>query len=340
MSKTIAVVNNGSQQIAISSMKLGKKEVVSDERVSSWLEESSSGEAPLTSILPVTANLKHSGKHIHFASGKYEREASDGFILVITGAIGAIVGTMVASVFMEVQEAIPGFMVLLGSVGIGTGLGAFGWRPFVQAYSSSYAILWSKLMSVQSQGMQAWLETRYNIQVTAEVLQEMATFVLRNDSTIPFTDVNGQLWMLGIDQKIGKYVVEPQQASLEVADTPALMSQAPVTVSVGVKDLPVEVQSVVDLVDARVAQLHQFALTTEEAHIVSRAIKDAQEAVMTFEQLRILGAEASGVVQLVNVMKVLLSELECVAKKKATEASERLASRQALVNARQDKVEV
>jgi len=340
MGKVISVVNNDSQKITDITVKPGKKELISAEVVASWLDETSSGEAPLTSILPVTANLKHSGKHIHFASGKYEREASDGFILVITGAIGAIVGTMVASVFMEVQEAIPGFMVLLGSVGIGTGLGAFGWIPFVRAYSSSYAILWSKLMSVQSQGMQAWLEVRYNIQVTAEILQEMATFVLRNDSTIPFTDVNGQLWVLGIDSKIGKYVVEPQQASLEVADTPALMSQAPVMVSVGVKDLPVEVQSVVDQVDARVSQLQKFALTTEEAHVVARAVKDAREAVMTFEQLRILGAEASGVSQLVDVMKVLLSELEDIVNKKATEVSERLVAQQALVNARQSGVEV
>ena len=341
MSKVVAIMNTGSQEVAPVTVKAGKKkEVVSSEVLTAWLEEATSGSAALTSVVPSQVYQKYRFRHLTESPNPMSLKDCSQATGLFAGA-GLISSMAVYIIAYAIEPDLSSNLIFnLGVVGSTTLLGAVGWIPFFVPALKKQAVVWHQLKKVQSRGTKAWLAARYGIEVSDSTLNKLAEFILLGSTNVMFTDVSKQLWTLRTSSENAGFLVQPREVVLDKATPSVQLSQAPIRVSVGVKNLPVEVQSVVDQVDARLSQLHQFALTTEEAHVVARAIKDAQEAVMTFEQLRILGAEASGVSQLIDVMKVLLSELECVAKKKATEASERLASRQALVNARQDKIEV
>jgi len=339
MSKVVAIANMNSQKIAPVTLKNGKKEIVSTETLTAWLEETSSGSAALTSVIPTEVYQKYHFKHLTESPNPMSlKDCAQATVMFTT--LGLVTVMPIDIVAFAIEPSLNNLVFNLSVIGSTTLLGAVGWIPFFVPALKKQAVVWHQLKKVQSRGTKAWLAARYGIEVSDSTLNKLAEFILLGSTNVMFTDVSKQLWTLRTSSENAGFLVQPREVVLDKATPSVQLSQAPIRVSVGVKNLPVEVQSVVDQVDARLSQLHQFALTAEEAHVVARAVKDAQEAVMTFEQLRILGAEASGVVQLVNVTKVLLSELEDIVGKKAAEVNERFAAQQALVNARQDKIEV
>jgi hypothetical protein len=340
MSKAISVVNTGSQEVAPVTVKAGKKEVVSSEVLTSWLEETSSGSAALTSVVPSQVYQKYRFRNLTESPNPMSlKDCMQATTLF--GSAGLISSMCVYAIAYAIEPSLSSSLVFnISAVSSTTLLGAVGWIPFFVPALKKQAAVWHQLKEVQSRGTKAWLAARYGIEVSDSTLNKLAEFILLGRTSVMFADVSKQLWTLRTSPGSNGFLVQPRTVALEKVATPTQLSQAPIMVSVGAKDLPVEAQSVVDQVDARLSQLHQFALTTEEAHVVARSVKDAQEAVITFEQLRILGAEASGVNQLVAVMEILLSELEGIVNKKAAEVSERLVAQQATVNARQSEIGV
>jgi len=339
MSKVVAIANMNSQKIAPVTLKNGKKEIVSTETLTAWLEETSSGSAALTSVIPTEVYQKYHFKHLTESPNPMSlKDCAQATVMFTT--LGLVTVMPIDIVAFAIEPSLNNLVFNLSVIGSTTLLGAVGWIPFFIPALKKQAAVWHQLKEVQSHGTKAWLAARYGIEVSDSTLNKLAEFILLGSTSVMFTDVSKQLWTLRTSPGSAGFLVQPRTVVLEKVATPTQLSQAPIMVSIGAKNLPVEAQSVVDQVDARLSQLHQFALTAEEAHVVVRTVKDAQEAVMTFEQLRILGAEASGVDQLAAVMKILLSELESIVGKKATEVSERLVAQQALVNARQSGVEV
>jgi hypothetical protein len=340
MSKAISVVNTGLQEVTPVTVKAGKKEVVSSEVLTSWLEETSSGSAALTSVVSSQVHRKYRFRNLTESPNPMSlKDCAQATTLF--GGLGLISSMFVYGMAYGIEPSLSSSLVFnISAVSSTTLLGAVGWIPFFIPALKKQAAVWHQLKEVQSRGTKAWLAARYGIEVSDSTLNKLAEFILLGRTSVMFADVSKQLWTLRTSPGSAGFLVQPRTVVLEKVATPTQLSQAPIMVSVGAKDLPVEAQSVVDQVDARLSQLHQFALTTEEAHVVARSVKDAQEAVMTFEQLRILGAEASGVNQLVAVMEILLSELEGIVNKKAAEVSERLVAQQAIVNARQSEVGV
>jgi hypothetical protein len=340
MSKAISVVNTGLQEVTPITVKAGKKEVVSSEVLTSWLEESASGSAALTSVVPSQVHRKYRFRNLTASPNPMSLKDCAQATTVFGGGGLFSSGVVYIIAYAIEPDLISNLIFNLGVVGSTTLLGAVGWIPFFVPSLKKQAAVWHQLKEVQSRGTKAWLAARYGIEVSHSTLNKLAEFILLGRTSVMFADVSKQLWTLRTSPGSAGFLVQPRTVVLEKVTTPTQLSQAPIMVSVGAKDLPVEVQSVVDQVDARLSQLHQFALTTEEAHVVARSVKDAQEAVMTFEQLRILGAEASGVNQLVAVMEILLSELEGIVNKKAAAVSERLVAQQAIMNARQSEARV
>lgn len=340
MGKDMVAMNNNSQEIVPIAVKDGKKEVVSSEVLTSWWEETSSGSAGLTSVVPSQVHQKYRFRNLTESPNPMSLKDCAQATAVF-GGVGMISSMFVCGIAYAIEPSLSSSLVFnVSAVSSTTLLGAVGWIPFFIPALKKQASVWHQLKEVQSRGTRAWLAARYGIEVSDSTLNKLAEFILLGSTSVMFTDVSKQLWTLRTSPGSAGFLVQPRTVVLEKVATRTQFSQAPIRVSVGVKDLPLEAQSVVDQVDARLSQLHQFALTPEEAHVVARAVKDAQEAVLTFEQLRILGAEASGVAQLVDVMNILLSELESIAIGKAVEVSERLAAQQALVNTRQSGVGV
>jgi hypothetical protein len=321
-------------------VKSGKKDFISTEIIASWLERAASGNETLTSVIPTNVDKKHRLKTFNELVNPFSLKDCiqvTSLVTLLGGVSSVLIDLIVAG---SIAPSLNTSSFNLSFMGSFTFLSGAGFASFALPAIKKKTDIWSQLKEIQSHGTKAWLSARYAIQVSELISNQIAESILFRRPNITFADVHNQLWTLQVNPENTGFLVQPSKVALEEVVTPAQFSQAPIMVSVGAKDLPAEVQSVVDQVDARLSQLHQFALTTEEAHIVSRAVKDAQEAVMTFEQLRILGAETSGVSQLIDVMKVLLSELEGIVNKKAAEVNERFAAQQVLVNARQGKVGV
>jgi hypothetical protein len=167
----------------------------------------------------------------------------------------------------------------------------------------------------------------------------LASDVLTNQDSTPFADEKGQLWVLRRSSS-GLYQVEPQQVAVEASEVPDGIRQAPVTLSVGAARLDGELGELGEKIDTRLAQLQKFALTVEESHVVSRTVGDARDAVAAFERLQLLGAEESGTAYLLDVLRLLDSELEGIVQVKVLQETELLRAGKQKALARQGKVGV
>jgi hypothetical protein len=336
MSKTVvAIANKSSQEIAPIAVKSGKKEVVSEEQVASWLEDAASGEYALFSVVPSDVRKKNQGVTMH--QKMTEASFENVTLGVLSGLTGGLLSCAMFAIAVNIDpSSLPFstfFEFLLGGASV-LGTSSYAFHQFSK---KRYRALWNKVMAVQSDGIHAWLDARYGIQVSDNVAEKLATQVLIETYIIrsEFQDMNGRFWVLRFDKSVKGFLVEPKPVEVKEVEAPARIRQAPVILSVGAGHLAGEAGKLGKHIDLRLAQLSRFALTVEESHGVARAVEDAREAVAGFERLELLGAGKNGLDRLTGILSLLDGELNAILQAKITEEDRALIARQQSVEARQ-----
>jgi hypothetical protein len=328
---------SSSSEVSAIAVKPGKKELVSADVVASWLDVTSSGKELLSSVIPSTAQ--------NFKGAQIKAETNFAVIAINTGMFGllsSIIGGFVGAGLNYSSLAGHGplnSVTYFSPPAIAVVAGAASFYFPMRSVHRNSKKLWSQLMSVQSDGTRKWLQERYGVGVSDEVLMVLASDVLTDQDSTPFADEKGQLWVLRRSSS-GLYQVEPQQVAVEASEVPDGIRQAPVVLSVGAAHLDGELGELGEKIDTRLAQLQKFALTVEESHVVSRTVGDARDAVAAFEWLQLLGAEESGTAYLLDVLRLLDSELEGIVQVKVSQETELLRSSQQKAIARQSEVGV
>jgi hypothetical protein len=320
VSSDLVPVNSSSEVSAIV-VKSGKKELVSADAVASWLDTTSSGKELLSSVIPSTAQ--------HFKGAQIKAQTNPAGIAINTAGFGmfsSVIGAFVGAGLNYSSLAGHGplnSVTYFSPPVIAAVAGAVSFYfPMRIVYRNSKK-LWSQLMPVQSEGTRKWLDARYGVGVSDEVLMVLASDVLTNQDSTPFADEKGQLWVLRKNSS-GLYQVEPQQVTVKASEAPDSIRQAPVVLSVGAAHLDGELGELGERIDTRLAQLSRFALTVEESHVVSRTVGDARDAVAAFERLQLLGAAESGSTYLLDVLRLLDAELEGIVQVKVSQETELL----------------
>jgi len=329
---------SGSSEVSAIAVKLGKKELVSADAVASWLDTASSGKELLSSVIPSTVKKRYRGENI------VEWTDEKGLVLYASGLglftsfLGMFIGSALNYPHMVAHESLNVFSYAVPTLITAVAGGLSYYVPIRMTISKNQA-LWNRLMVVQSEGTRKWLQERYGVTVSDEVLTVLASGVLTNQNSVPFADSEGKLWVLRRSSS-GAYQVEPQQVIVEASEAPEGIRQAPVVLSVGVAHLDSELGQLGEKIDTRLAQLQKFALTVEESHVVSRTVGDARDAVAAFERLQLLGAEESGSAYLLDVLRLLDSELESIVQVKVSQETELLRAGKQKAIARQVEVGV
>jgi hypothetical protein len=336
---------------SVMDVKLGRRELVSANEAATWLQEAASGKGFLASVLLVQT------KRSKIEETTIARRASDlnrdrlaqifglPFLISVLPGIAAsfgiadLVGDIPGATGVSVMSALAGSMFAIPFVA-GASVTAAS-LPFYKPYQRRYVQAQKQLTSLQGEGVRAWLHARYNIQVTYHVREFIAGHVLSGTPEMHFDDADGRWWTMKFDTTEEAYYVIPKSVEVSKVDAPSgLAKQADVILSVGAAHLDGELGQLGARIDARLTQLHKFALSLEEAHVLSRTVEDAREAVTGFERLELLGAAESGSAYLLDVLRLLDSELESIVQAKVAQETEALLARKQRAAARQDMVGV
>jgi len=329
---------SGSYEVSAIVVKSGRKELVSADAVASWLESTASGKALLSSVLPSTVKKRYSGANIVGWTDAKEVVVFSYVFGFLSSLFGVVVGGALNSHHIAVGEP-ASVSTAVWPILVTAVTGGFSFYVPTRIKTSKCQALWNKLMPIQSEGIREWLEARYGIAVSDEVLTVLASGALTNQNSVPFADEKGQLWVLRRNAS-GLYQVEPQQVTVQASEAPEGIRQAPVMLSVGAAHLDGELGELGERIDTQLAQLQKFALTVEESHVVSRTVGDARDAVAAFERLQLLGAEESGSAYLLDVLRLLDSELESIVQVKVSQETELLRAGKQKAIARQVEVGV
>jgi hypothetical protein len=339
MSKAMVAVNAGSQNEVVS-VKSGRKEIVSQDRLTSWLEEARSGKSLLSPVIPSTVN----GSQLELnAQGMNTGTIS--VYAIMLGAQGAAVGGIGSWIINAALASSSSSFVLpawfdLSTVAAGAGLLGVGSVLLTRFFNKKGTLLWNTVLQIQSEGLRSWLQARYQVEVSDEVLAVTAANMLQSKKNINLSDTSSRNWVLRFNGDKQSYQLDPQQVAVKSVEQEALLQQAPVKIAVGTASLPDSAQNIVDSIDTRLTQLHKFALSTEQSHVVARTVEDAREAVAAFERLDALGAGESGLERLTSILRLLDGELEEIVQARIAEESTVFASRQRKIEARHSKVEI
>jgi len=329
---------SGSYEVSAIVVKSGRKELVSADAVASWLESAASGKELLPSVIPSTVKKENRGNYIKQESDPQGIKRYSFLFGAETSIVGIIIGAIINFPHVVAAEPVNMFNFVLPALFSAVAGGVSFYVPMRSIHRKSKT-LWSQLMVVQSEGTWKWLQERYGVTISDEVLTVLASGMLTNQSSVPFADSEGKLWVLRRSAS-GAYQVEPQQVIVEASETPEGIRQAPVMLSVGAAHLDSELGQLGEKIDTRLAQLQKFALTVEESHVVSRTVGDARDAVAAFERLQLLGAEESGSAYLLDVLRLLDSELESIVQVKVSQETELLRAGKQKAIARQVEVGV
>jgi len=337
VSSDLVPVNNSSEVSAIV-VKSGKKELVSADAVASWLESTASGKALLSSVLPSTVKKRYSGANIVGWTDAKEVVVFSYVFGFLSSLFGAIVGGALNAHHIAVGEP-TSVSSVIWPILVTAVTGGLSFYVPTRIKVSKCQALWNRLVSVQSDGTRKWLQERYGVAISDGVLTVLASGVLTSQDSTPFADVEGRLWVLRRSSS-GLYQVEPQQVTVQASEAPEGIRQAPVMLSVGAAHLDGELGELGERIDTQLAQLQKFALTPEESHVVSRTVGDARDAVAAFERLQLLGAEENGSAYLLDVLRLLDSELESIVQVKVSQETELLRAGKQKAIARQVEVGV
>lgn len=332
MSKATVATNTGSQNKLVA-LKKGRKELVSQDAISSWLEEAQSGKSLLSPVIPFSAD----GAQLEVEAQGMSTGTKSTYAAVL-GAQGAILTAMGCWVANAVMASASLSHILpiwfdVSAIAAGAGLSGFGSYFFMSSNKKDKA-LWNTCLNVQSEGLRSWLWARYQVEVSDEALAVAAVDMLKHKETISLLDSNDRNWVLRLNIEKWNYQLEPRKIEVKPVHQETSLQQAPVTIAVGASFLPESAQKVVDSIDIRLSQLHKFALSTEQAHVVSRTVEDAREAVAAFERLDALGAGESGLERLTSILSLLDGELEKIVQVRIAEESVGFATHQKSVEAR------
>jgi len=336
---------------SVTDVKLGKREIVSANEAATWLQEAASGKGFLSSalVLQMKRSKIQETTITRRASDLNRERLSQMFglpflISVVPGivasfGIAGVVGNMPGATDVSIMSALAGGMFVI-PLAVGASVTAVS-LPFYKPYQRRYVQMQNQLVSLQGEGVRAWLQSRYNIQVTDHIREFIAGNVLSSVPEIHFDDADGRWWTMKFDDTEEAYYVIPKSVEVSKADAPSgLEKQADVILSVGAAHLDGELGQLGARIDTRLTQLHKFALSVEEAHVLSRTVEDAREAVNGFERLELLGAGESGSAYLLDVLRLLDSELESIVQAKVAEETEALITRKQRAAVRQDMVGV
>jgi hypothetical protein len=321
VSSDLIPVSSSSEVPAIA-VKTGKKELVSTDAVASWLESAASGKELLSSVIPSTVKKRYRGENIVGWTDVKEVVVFSSIFGVLFSFFGAGVGGALNAHHIAVGEP-ASVSTAVWPILVTAVTGGFSFYVPTRIKTSKCQALWNKLIPIQSEGIRKWLEARYGVSSSDEVLTVLASGMLTNQDSVPFADVEGRLWVLRKNSS-GLYQVEPQQVAVAASEAPDGIRQAPVTLSVGAAHLDGELGQLGERIDARLTQLQKFALTVEESHVVSRTVGDARDAVAAFERLQLLGVAESGSTYLLDVLRLLDSELEGIVQVKVSQETELL----------------
>lgn len=330
MSKSMVAMNTGSQDELVA-LKQGRKELVSQDAISSWLEEAQSGKSLLAPVIPSTVD----GSQLKLDTQEMSTGMISGYAITVgsQGAVFGLIGSWIANAALASHSSLSGWSVLSIAA---AGAGLFGGGSFLlmRFGNKKGKLLWDTCLRIQSEGLRPWLQTRYQVKVVNEVLTAIAEGMLQGKKAISFSDADKHNWILRLAKNKHSYQLEPAPIDAKTDVQVTSLQQAPVKIVVGTSSLPATAQTVIDSIDTRLSQLHKFALSTEQSHVVARTVEDAREAVAAFERLDALGAGESGLERLVSILGLLDGELEKIVQVRIAEESVGFAARQKSVEAR------
>jgi hypothetical protein len=294
MSEVVPFEKN-SHDLAIA-VKTGKRELVTAVEVQKWLNSVSSGTLLFNSVMDSAQAQK----------ALTDAKTSDIWVFPLaTGIFGAIPG-MGAGLVTDSQSLLP-------VIGLGIG-GMIGSIPFFLAnlkFAKNSRILVNKMQSVQAQGLQAWLKSRYGILVTVPVLSAIANTLLVG-SAPRFTDTKNQRWIIKYSNNDSGWFVEPEGTIIAAeAET--------VEATIVEIELPGESGVIFGTIESRLSMLKNYSFAAEISHNLLRIKEDARQAVVSFRKLEALGEGESGESQLARVLSALNDELFAIIQQEAAD---------------------
>jgi len=355
MSKDIVVANSSQEIAPIELKRKGQKELVSKAAVASWLETTSSGKDLISSVLWMNRNNRLHGTKIAYRSGglfspsgiaDFNRYGSIAVpalaISLIPGWLlnGFLIGPQLFSHFpgLDPSNGLGAWIIAALIAGPGV-LPMVSWLPFFSTSRRKYERAWNQLLAVQSEGMQGWLKSRHGVEIGEKTLRALADTVLRDVNQLKFMDVEQRLWVLQYNGSSG-YQLERTDDSdsqkIELADV--VKPLAVLSLSTG--KLGGEAAVLGERIDVRIAQLRQFPLTATQSQSVQSAVEDARETVASFERLQALGVGGAAEGHLLDVLRLLDTEIKSIVEAKVAEETAALFARKERAVARYDEVGV
>jgi hypothetical protein len=201
-----------------SPVQLGSKELVSARGVALWLFEARSGERGLNSIFPMNLPRDHQSIVLK-ANIDSTASGSDKFgTAILSGTIGAGWGFILAIVgngILRGKEAAVPTPFLLLTMAVAGIIAALIWHMSAVYSKDKSQATWNQLMSIQAEGVDYWLAARYGLAVNQKTSKILVERVLLWSSTINFTDLNGNSWVLHLDADTNSYTVRTMPISAE-----------------------------------------------------------------------------------------------------------------------------
>ena len=210
-------------------VQLGNKELVSTRGIALWLFNARSGEYGLNSVLPTnlpqdyqSVSLKANINSMENFSDKFGTAALSGMIGAGWGFILAMVGN---GILRGKEAAVPIPFLLLTMVVLGI-ISALIWYVSGVYSKNKSRLAWNHLMLIQTKGVDSWLTARYGLAVDKKTANILAEEVLLWSSTINFTDLNGNSWVLHLDADTKSYTVR----TIPISEEAPLMNKKAVAV--------------------------------------------------------------------------------------------------------------
>jgi len=294
MSEVVSFEKN-SHELAIA-VKTGKRELVTAVEVQKWLNSVSSGTLLFNSVVDST----------HAQNALTNAKTNDIWVYPLaTGIFGAIPG-MCTGMVTDSNSLLP--VIGLGIGGMATAIPVF----FANLkFAKNSRILVNKMQSVQAQGLQAWLKSRYGILVTAPVLSAIANTLLVG-ITPRFTDTKNQRWIIKYSNNDSGWFVESEGTIIAAeAET--------VEATIVEIELPGESGVIFGNIESRLSMLKNYSFAAEISHNLLRIKEDVRQAVVSFRKLEALGEGESGESQLARVLSALNDELFVIIQQEAAD---------------------
>jgi len=181
-----------------------------------------------------------------------------------------------------------------------------------------------------------WLRKRYKVIVTPEILSQISRFISHRQapkSKFSFVDLKGKEYTVDVTENADYFTISKVQTGnakqvANKAKLPHLSFTAMFTDEI--KDMHFDVKK-------QIVTLNKMNLAVENEYAVTRAIKDANNAVKTYKQmLRIDSSNTDAAVALSGVYSEIRIELDAIIKAEMDSLKNELAVQQSYIKTRRE----